>query len=126
MIETPGNFDNISSVRDREAVLIDPTQNENEMQVWTQRVTDNLNKGMAELRKEMNEKLEKMMIEVKNSRRTQSIPSKRNNGQTTSRIETPKLNTGQLPVGLCLCLGVFRRLRDLYSGGLPNGILLDF
>ena len=37
---------------------------------------------MAELRKEMNEKLEKMMREVKNSRRTQSISSKRNNGQT--------------------------------------------
>ena len=41
MIETLCNFDNVSSVRDKEAVLIDPTQNENEMQVWTQRVTDN-------------------------------------------------------------------------------------
>ena len=39
MMETLSNFDNVSSVRDREAVLIDPTQNENELQVWTQRVT---------------------------------------------------------------------------------------
>ena len=38
----------------------------------------------------MNEKLERMMREVKNSRRTESIPSRKNNGQTTSRIETPK------------------------------------
>ena len=41
MIETLCNFDNVSSVRDREAVSIDPTQNENELQVRTQRVTDN-------------------------------------------------------------------------------------
>ena len=33
------------------------------MHVWTQRVTDNTNRDMAELRKEMNEKLEKMMRE---------------------------------------------------------------
>ena len=64
MIETLSNFDNVSSVRSREAVLIDHTQNENEMQVWTQRVTDNTNKEMAELRKELNEKLERMMKEV--------------------------------------------------------------
>ena len=38
----------------------------------------------------MNEKLEKIMREVKNSRRTQSNPNSKNNGQTTSRIETPK------------------------------------
>ena len=43
MTETLRNFDNDSSVRDREAVLIDPRQNENEMQVWTQRVTNNTN-----------------------------------------------------------------------------------
>ena len=64
MIETLSNFDNVGSVRDKGAVLIDPTQNEAEIQVWTQRVTDNLNKDLAELRKEMNEKL--------NSRRTQT------------------------------------------------------
>ena len=44
MTETLSNFDNVSSVRNREAVLIDTTQNENEMQVWTQRVTDNKEK----------------------------------------------------------------------------------
>ena len=38
----------------------------------------------------MNEKLEKMMREVKSSRRTQSFPIRKNNGQTTSRMETPK------------------------------------
>ena len=90
MIESLSNLDNVSSVTDREAVLNDPTQNENEMQVWTQGVTDNTKNEMTELRKEMNEKVEKMMREVKNSRRTQSIPNRKNNGQTTSRIETPK------------------------------------
>ena len=30
------------------------------MQVWTQRVTGNANKEMTELRRQMNEKLEKM------------------------------------------------------------------
>ena len=35
------------------------------MQVWTQRVTDNTNKEMAEVTKEMNEKLEKMMRDQK-------------------------------------------------------------
>ena len=49
VIETLNNFDNVSSVRHREAVLIDPTQNENDMKVWTQ-------------------VLEMMMREVKNSR----------------------------------------------------------
>ena len=39
MMETLSNFDNVSSVRDRKAVLFDPTQTENELQVWTQRVT---------------------------------------------------------------------------------------
>ena len=60
------------------------------MQAWTESVTDNTNKEMAELRKEMNKKLEGMMREVKNSRRIQSISSRKNNGQNTSRIETPK------------------------------------
>ena len=44
---------------------------------------------MAELRKEMNEKLERMMREVKSSR-TKSIPRRKDNEQTTSRIATPK------------------------------------
>ena len=39
------------------------------------------------------------MREVKNSRRTQSIPKRKNNRKTTSRIETPKLinnNDGEI------------------------------
>ena len=52
LIETLGNFDYVSSVRSREAALIDTTQKENEMQVWTQRVTDNTNRELAELRNE--------------------------------------------------------------------------
>ena len=40
MMETFSNVDNFSSVRDMGAVLIDPTQNGNEMQMWTRRVTD--------------------------------------------------------------------------------------
>ena len=90
MIETLSNLNNVSSIRNREAGLIDPTQNENGMQVWAQRVADNTIKEMAALRKEIIEKLEKMMREMKNNRRMQSIPIKKNNGQTTSRIETPK------------------------------------
>ena len=35
------------------------------MQVWTQRVADNTNKEMAEQRMEVNEKLGKMMREIK-------------------------------------------------------------
>ena len=58
MIETLSNFYNVSSVKDRKAVLIDTSQNENDMQVWTQRVIDNTNEEIAELRKEMNEKFE--------------------------------------------------------------------
>ena len=50
----------------------------------------NTNEEMAELRKEMNEKKAKMMREVKNSRRAQSIHGRSNNGQTTSRRETPR------------------------------------
>ena len=95
MMETLSNFDNVSSVRDREAVLIDPIQNENELQVWTQRETDNTKKEKAELRKEMNENVQRMTREVKNSRRIQSIPRRKDTEQTTLRIETLKhMNNG--------------------------------
>ena len=91
MIETLSVFDNVKSVRNRETGLIDPTQNENEMHMWTQRVTDNTKREMAGLRKEMNQKLEmkKMMREVKISRRTQPVSNRKNNDKTTSRRETP-------------------------------------
>ena len=52
LIETLGTFDYFSSVRNREAALFDTTQNEKEMQVWTQRVIYNTNREMAELRNE--------------------------------------------------------------------------
>ena len=75
LIETLGNFDYVSSVRSREAALIDTTQKENEMQVWTQRVTDNTNRELAELRNEW--KARKMMREAKNSRRRQSVSNRK-------------------------------------------------
>ena len=70
VIETLSNFENVSSVRDDEAVLNSGTQNENEMQIWTQRISDKTNEEVANLRKEMDEKLEKVLKEMKNSRRT--------------------------------------------------------
>ena len=65
MIETLSSYDNVSSLRDREAALVDPAQNENEMQIWTQIVTDNTNNKMSKLRIELNEKLEKLIREAK-------------------------------------------------------------
>ena len=113
MIETLSNFDNVSSVRDREAVLIDPTQNENEIQVWTQRVTNYTNQETAELRKEVNEKLERMMRELKNSRRTQSIPRRKDNEQTTSRIEMPKhMNNGDGEINASNTKNQAKRIQD--------------
>ena len=56
VIETLSNFGNVSSVRGSETILVDATESENKMQVWTQRMADNTNRKMAELRKQMNEK----------------------------------------------------------------------
>ena len=70
VIETLCNFENVSSVRDEELALYSGTQNENEMQIWTQRISDKTNKEVANLRKEMDEKLEKLLKEMKNNRRT--------------------------------------------------------
>ena len=72
MIETLSNFE-VSSVRDEEAVRFDSTQNEKEVQVWTQRMTDKKQKEMSELRNGRNEKLEKVMREVKISSRMQFV-----------------------------------------------------
>ena len=77
VIETLSNFENVSSVRDEETALDSGTQNENEMQIWTQRITDKTNKEVTNLRKEMDEKLEKILKEMKNNRRTQSVPNRR-------------------------------------------------
>ena len=65
VIETLSNFGSVSSVRNDGAVLDSGTQNENEMQIWTQRISDETNKEVANLRKEMDEKLEKMLKEMK-------------------------------------------------------------
>ena len=43
MIETPKLFDNVSSVRDRVAVLDATAQNDNEVHPLTQSATDNTN-----------------------------------------------------------------------------------
>ena len=88
VIETLSNFENVHSVRDDGAVLDSGTQNENEMQIWTQRISDKTNKEVANLRKEMDEKLEKVLREMKNSRRTQSVPSRRHQERNTPRAET--------------------------------------
>ena len=60
------------------------------MQIWTQRISDKTNKEVANLRKEMDEKLEKILKEMKNNRRTQSVPNKRYGEQNTPRAGTSK------------------------------------
>ena len=90
VIETLSNFVNVSSVRDEEITLDSGTQNENEMQIWTQRITDKTNKEVTNLRKEMDEKLEKILKEMKNNRRTQSVPNRRYQEQNTPKAGTSK------------------------------------
>ena len=90
VIETLSNFENVSSVREEEIALDSGTQNENEMQIWTQRISDKTNKEVANLRKEVDEKLEKILKEMKNNRRTQSVPNRRYREQNTPRAGTSK------------------------------------
>ena len=90
VIETLSNFENVSSVRDEEITLDSGTQNENEMQIWTQRITDKTNKEVTNFRKEMDEKLEKILKEMKNNRRTQSVPNRRYQEQNTPKAGTSK------------------------------------
>ena len=90
VVEILSNFENVSSVRDNEAVLDSRTQNENEMQIWTQRISDKTNKEVANLRKEMDEKQERVLKVMKNSRRTQSVPSRRYQEQNASKAGTSK------------------------------------
>ena len=63
-------------------------QNEDEIQVWTQRLTEKTNKEVSDLRKGINEKLEKMLKEMKNSKRVQSLPSRRYQEQNTHQVGT--------------------------------------
>ena len=60
------------------------------MQIWTKRISDKTNKEVANLRKEMDEKLEKILKEMKNSKRTQSVPNRRYREQNTPRAGTSK------------------------------------
>ena len=87
VIETLSNFENVSSVRDEEIALDSGTQNLNEMQIWTQGISDKTNKEVANLRKEMDEKLEKILKEMKNNRRTQSVQNRRYQEQTPPEQE---------------------------------------
>ena len=90
VIETLSNFESVSSVRDEETALDSGKQNENEMQVWTQRIADKTNKEVTNLRKEMVEKLEKILKEMKNNRRTQSVLNRRYREQNTPKVGTSK------------------------------------
>ena len=90
VIETLSNFENVSSVRDEEIALDSGTQNENKMQIWTKRITDKTNKEVTNLRKEMDEKLEKILKEMKNNRRIQSVPNRRYQEQNTPKAGTSK------------------------------------
>ena len=90
VIEFLSNFENVSSVRHEEIALDSGTQNENEMQIWTRRISDKTNKEVANLRKEMDEKLEKIFKEMKKNRRTQSVPNRRYREQNTPRAGTSK------------------------------------
>ena len=58
------------------------------MQAWTQRISDKTSKEASDLRKEMNEKLEKMLKEMKNSRRAQSVPVRKIQEQNTPQAGT--------------------------------------
>ena len=89
-IETLSNFKNVGSVRKGETVLASGSQNEDEIQVWTQRITEKTNKELPDLRKEMNKKMEKMLKEMKNDRRAQSVPSRRYQEQNTPQAGTSK------------------------------------
>ena len=95
VIETLSNFENVSSVRYEEIALDSGTQNENEMQFWTQRMSDKTNKEVANLRKEMDEKLEKILKEMKNNRRTQSVPNRRYRDQNAPRAGTSKYTSNE-------------------------------
>ena len=90
VIETLIKFENVSSVKDEEIALDSGTQNENEMQIWTQRISDKTNKEVANLRKEMDDKQEKILKKMNNNRRTHSVSNRRYREQNTPRAGTSK------------------------------------
>ena len=95
VIEILSNFENVISVRDEEIALDSGTQNEKEMQIWTQSISDKTNKEVTNLRKEMDEKLEKILKEMKNNRRTQSVSNRRCREQNTPRAGTSKYTSNE-------------------------------
>ena len=60
------------------------------MQVWTPGIFEKTNKELSDLRKEMNRKMEKMLKEMKNSRKAQSVPNRRYQEQNTPQAGTSK------------------------------------
>ena len=65
------------------------------MQIWTQRISDKTNIEVANLGKEMDEKLEKILKEMKSNRRTQSLPNRRYREQNTPRAGTSKYTSNE-------------------------------
>ena len=94
VIETLSKIENVSSVRDNEAVLDSRTLNEKEMQIWTQRISDKTNEEVANLRKEIIRNLERVLKEMKNSKRSQSGPS-RYQERNASKTVTSKYNDNE-------------------------------
>ena len=64
-IETLSNFENVDTVREGKTTLVSGSQNEDERQVWTQRITEKTKKEVSDLRKKMNKKLEKTLRDEK-------------------------------------------------------------
>ena len=95
IIENLSNFENVNTVREGETALVRGSQNEDEIQVWTQRITDMTNREVSDLRKEINEKLEKMLKEMKDSRRAQSVPGRKYQEQNTPQIGTSKITNNK-------------------------------
>ena len=89
-IETLSNFENVGSARKRETPLVNGSENEDEIQVWTQRITEKTNKEVSDLREEMNEKLEKILKAMKSSRKAQFVTNRRNQEQNTPQAATSK------------------------------------
>ena len=53
-IDSLSNFENVRSVSEGETALVGGSQNEDEMQEWTQKITEKTIKEVSDLRKEMN------------------------------------------------------------------------
>ena len=96
IIDTLSNFENASLVREGETAFASGSRNEDKIQVWTQSITEKTNnKKVSDLRKEINEKLEKMLKEMKNSRTAQSVQIRRYQEQNTSQVGTSKITNNR-------------------------------